>query len=153
VIAVAYPVVFQADDFIRALPRILDNLFGTGGQLNFVETRFHVLERISQVTPEKVTGVILGNQDTIFSAVTKAASIVAATITILTIMVMMLIEGPRAWAAILDAMVEEERTWGERIGENFLPEVLGIVEISGAQTALQAAIRPAGGPAPNPDVT
>ena len=51
VIAVAYPVVFQADDFIRALPRILDNLFGTGGQLNFLETRFHVLERVASVTP------------------------------------------------------------------------------------------------------
>ena len=55
VVAVAYPVVFQADDFIRALPSILDNVFGTGGQLNFLETRFHVLERLSAVTPEEVT--------------------------------------------------------------------------------------------------
>ena len=127
VIAVAYPVVFQADDFIRALPSILDNLFGTGGQLNFLETRFHILERIAAVTPEEVTSVVLGNQDTVFSVVTKAASIVAATITILTIMVMMLIEGPRAWRSILDAMIEEERTWGERIGDNFLRSVGGYV--------------------------
>jgi predicted PurR-regulated permease PerM len=127
VIAIAYPVVFQADDFIRALPRILDHLFGTGGQLNFLETRFHVLERVASVTPEKVTSVVLGNQDTILAAVTTAASIVAATITILTIMVMMLIEGPRAWQSILDAMVAEERTWGERIGENFLRATGGYV--------------------------
>ncbi len=127
VIAVAYPVVFQADDFIRALPGILDNLFGAGGQLNFLETRFRILERISQVTPKEVTSVVLGNQDTIFSVVTKAASIVAATITILTIMVMMLIEGPRAWRSVLDAMIDEERTWGERIGENFLRSVGGYV--------------------------
>ncbi len=126
-IAVAYPVIFQADDFIRALPRILDNLFGTGGQLNFLETRFHVIERVSSITPEQVSGIILGNQDTIFSVVTKAASIVAATITILTIMVMMLIEGPRAWRSVLDAMIDEERTWGERIGENFLRSVGGYV--------------------------
>jgi predicted PurR-regulated permease PerM len=127
VIAVAYPVVFQADDFIRALPRILDGLFGTGGQLNFLETRFHILDRIAGVTPEEVTSVVLGNQDTIFSVVTKAASIIAATITILTIMVMMLIEGPRAWRSILDAMIEEERMWGERIGDNFLRSVGGYV--------------------------
>jgi predicted PurR-regulated permease PerM len=127
VIAVAYPVVFQADDFIRALPSILDNLFGTGGQLNFLETRFHILDRIARVTPEEVTSVVLGNQDTIFSVVTKAASIVAATVTILTIMVMMLIEGPRAWSSILDAMIDEERTWGERIGDNFLRAVGGYV--------------------------
>ena len=74
-----------------------------------------------------MSGVILGNQDTIFSVVTKAASIVAATITILTIMVMMLIEGPRAWRSILDAMIDEERTWGERIGENFLRAIGGYV--------------------------
>jgi predicted PurR-regulated permease PerM len=127
IVAVAYPIVFQADDFIRALPKILDNLFGTGGQLNFLETRFHVLERIAQVTPERVTSVVLGNQDTIITAVTKAASIVAATITILTIMVMMLIEGPRAWRSILDAMVAEERTWAERIGDNFLRSTGGYV--------------------------
>jgi predicted PurR-regulated permease PerM len=127
IIAVAYPVVFQADDFIRALPSILDNLFGTGGQLNFVETRFHILDRIAAVTPEEVTNVVLGNQDTVFSVVTKAASIVAATITILTIMVMMLIEGPRAWHSILDAMIEEERAWGERVGDNFLRSVGGYV--------------------------
>ncbi len=127
IVAVAYPVVFQADDFIRALPRILDSLFGTGGQLNFLETRLHVLERIAEVTPERVTSVVLGNQDTIITAVTKAASIVAATITILTIMVMMLIEGPRAWRSILDAMIAEERTWAERIGENFLRATGGYV--------------------------
>ncbi len=127
IVAVAYPVVSQADDFIRALPRILDNLFGTGGQLNFLETRFHVLERIAEVTPQRVTSVVLGNQETIVSAVTKAASIVAATITILTIMVMMLIEGPRAWRSILDAMLAEERTWAERIGDNFLRSTGGYV--------------------------
>ena len=127
VVAVAYPVVTQADDFIRALPNILDSLFGTGGSLRVVETRFHILERVAAVTPEQVTKVVLGNQDTIISVATKAASIVAATVTILTIMVMMLIEGPRAWRSVLDAMIDEERTWGERIGENFLRAIGGYV--------------------------
>lgn len=126
-IAVAYPVVFQADDFLRALPTILDNLFGTGGQLNFLETRFHILERVASVTPEQVTDLLLGNQETIVGVLTRAASMVAGVITILTIMVMMLIEGPRAWRSILDAMIDEERTWGERIGQNFLRATGGYV--------------------------
>jgi predicted PurR-regulated permease PerM len=127
IVAVAYPVVFQADDFIRSLPGILDSLFGTGGRLNFLETRFHILDRVADVTPEQVTNVVLGNQRTIVGLLTKAASILAATITILTIMVMMLIEGPRAWRSILDAMVEEERSWGERVGANFLRATGGYV--------------------------
>ena len=127
VVAVAYPVVSQADDFIRELPRILENLFGPGGQLHFLETRFQILERVGSVTPEEVTNVVRGNQDTIFAVVITAASIVAATITILTIMVMMLIEGPRAWRSILGTMIEEERQWGERVGENFLRATGGYV--------------------------
>ncbi len=97
-------------------------------QLHFLETRFHVLERCRRVTPEQVTSLVAGNQDTIFGVVTKAASIVAATITILTIMVMMLIEGPRAWRSILD---DDDRRrsapWGERVGENFLRATGGYV--------------------------
>ena len=127
IVAVALPVVFQSDDFIRALPGILDSLFGTGGQLNFLETRFHLLERVAEVTPEEVTKVVLGNQDTIVSAVSKAASIVFAVITILTIMVMLLIEGPRAWRAVLGVMIDGERVWAERIGDNFLRAVGGYV--------------------------
>jgi predicted PurR-regulated permease PerM len=127
IIVVAYPVVFQADDFIRAMPSLVDNVFGPGGQLHFIETRFQVLERLSSITPEQVTSLLLGNQDTIVTAVTKAASIVAAVITILTIMVMLLIEGPRAWSSILDVMVEGERNWAERIGDNVLRATGGYV--------------------------
>jgi predicted PurR-regulated permease PerM len=127
VVAVAWPVVLQSDNFIRALPHIVDNVFRPGGALNYFEVKFHVLERLSSITPGQVTRLLAGNQDTILGAVTKAASIIAAAITILTIMVMLLIEGPRAWKAILDSLVDEERTWGERIGENFLRATGGYV--------------------------
>lgn len=127
VVAVAYPIVFQADDFIRALPQLLDSLFRTGGELNWLENRFHVLQRISSVTPQEVTNLVLGNQRTILGALSKAASMVAGTITVLTIMVMMLIEGPRAWKAILGALLDEERHWAERIGTNFLRATGGYV--------------------------
>ena len=127
VVVVAWPVVQQSDDFIRALPSTVDNVFKPGGALNYFEVKFHVLERLSSITPGQVTRLLAGNQDTIVGAVTKAASLVAAAITILTIMVMLLIEGPRAWNAILDSLVDEERTWGERIGENFLRATGGYV--------------------------
>jgi predicted PurR-regulated permease PerM len=42
-------------------------------------------------------------------------------------MVMMLIEGPRAWRSILGTMIEEERQWGERVGDNFLRATGGYV--------------------------
>ncbi len=127
IVAVALPVILQFDEFVKVLPRTVDTVFGSEGPLHFVETRFHIVERVAAITPEQVTRVLVGNQQTIVSAVTRAAFVVAAVITILTIMVMLLIEGPRAWRAILAAMVESERYWAERIGQNFLRATGGYV--------------------------
>src|SRR5665647_337120 len=127
VVAIAWPVVRQSDDFIRALPHLVDSLFGNGGELHFLEVKLHVIERLASISPSQVAKIVLGNQQTIVSAVTKAAFLLAATITILTIMVMLLIEGPRGWTAILDSLVGDERRWVERIGENFLRATGGYV--------------------------
>ncbi|MFA4965239.1 MAG: AI-2E family transporter, partial [Thermoleophilia bacterium] len=127
IVAIAWPVVLQADDFIRALPGLVDSLFGPGGRLNFLEVRLHVLEHLSDLTPGEVLRVLLGNQESIVSAVTRAASVLAAVVTILTIMVMLLIEGAKAWRSILDMLVDEERVWAQRIGDNFLRAVGGYV--------------------------
>jgi len=127
IVVVALPVVLQADEFIVDLPRLVRSVFSSGGPLNTLEVRFHVLERLQDVTPGQVGDLLLGNQDTVVAAVTRAASVIAATITILTIMVMMLIEGPRAWRSILATLTDEERPWAERIGENFLRAVGGYV--------------------------
>ena len=127
VVAIAWPVVLQADDFIRALPGLVDSLFGVGGPLRFLEVNLHVVEKLKSVTPEQVVKVVMGNQASIVSAVTRAASLIAATITILTIMVMMLIEGQRAWQSVLGIMVGEERKWTARIGDNFLRATGGYV--------------------------
>ncbi len=125
--AIAAPVVLQSGDFIRALPQLVHSLFIRGGQLNFVEVRLHVLEHLRAITPSQVVKVLMGNQQTIIGAVTAAATLVAAVVTILTIMVMMLIEGPRAWGSLLESLVENERGWAERIGQNFLHATGGYV--------------------------
>ncbi len=125
--AIAAPVVSQSGDFIRALPQLVHTLFAPGGQLRFLEVRLHVLEHLRAITPSQVLKVVMGNQQTIIGAVAKAATLVAAVITILTIMVMMLIEGPRAWGSLLESLVENERGWAERIGENFLRATGGYV--------------------------
>ena len=127
VIAVAYPLLFQSDHFIRALPRLLNSLFGSGGSLNFIETRFHVLRRVSSIRSEQVADLVLGGRAQIIALVSKAASAVGAIVTVLTITVMLLIEGPRAWAAILGSLIGAERHWAERIGANFLRSTGGYV--------------------------
>ena len=127
VIAVAYPLVFQSDHFISALPRLFDNLLGSGGSLHFLETRFHILRGVSSIRSEQVANVVLGGRAQIIGVFTKAASSVGAIVTILTMMVMLLIEGPRAGKMFLDRLIGEERRWAERIGTNFLRSTGGYV--------------------------
>jgi predicted PurR-regulated permease PerM len=127
VLAVAYPLVFQSDRFISDLPRIFDGLFGSGGSLHFLETRFHILGRVSSIRSEQVADFVLGGRAQIIDMFTKAASSVGAIVTILTMMVMLLIEGPRARQLLLDRLIGEERSWAERIGANFLRSTGGYV--------------------------
>ena len=141
IVAIAWPVVTQADDFIRALPGLVDSLFGRGGALRWAEVNLHVLERLRSITPGQVGKVLMGNQATIVSALTRAASIVAATVTILTIMVMLLIEGPRAWLSVTNILVGEQRVWAERIGQNFLRSTGGYVRGNLAISAWPASLR------------
>jgi predicted PurR-regulated permease PerM len=126
-VAIAWPVVQQAGDFIREVPAIVKTVFGPGGQLRFIEVRFHVLERLAAITPGDVAAALLGSQDAIVSALTRAASFAAAAITILTIMIMLLMQGQRAWLAALSIFVADERYWAERIGQDFLRAVGGYV--------------------------
>jgi hypothetical protein len=126
-VAIAWPIIVQADDFIRELPSIVTSVFGPAGQLHFLEVRFGVLDRLAAITPEQVASALLGSQDAIVNVLTRAASFVAATITILVIMVMLLIQGSRAWETVLSMLVGEERVWAERIGRDFLRAVGGYV--------------------------
>ena len=127
VVAVAYPLIFQSDHFIRDLPRLFDDLLGAGGSLHFLETRFHILGRVSSIRSEQVANFVLGGRAQIIDLFSKAASSVGAIVTILTMMVMLLIEGPRMWKMVLDNLIGEERNWAERIGANFLRSTGGYV--------------------------
>jgi predicted PurR-regulated permease PerM len=127
VVALAIPVVRQADDFIVALPDLVKSEFSPGGRLAFLDERFDLLERLSAIDPQDVFGVVAGSGGTIVDVIGGAASFIVAVVTVTTIMVMLLIEGPRAWQAIREALVDEERVWADRIGQNFMRAVGGYV--------------------------
>jgi predicted PurR-regulated permease PerM len=127
VLAVAYPLLFQSDHFIRALPQLLDDLLGRGGGLHFLETRLHILDRVSGIRSEQVADFVLGGREQIIELFSKAVSSVGAIVTIFTMMVMLLIEGPRAWKTFLNGLIGEERPWAEYMGVNFLRSTGGYV--------------------------
>ena len=125
--ALFIPLIEQTTTLIVDLPEIVRENFGPGGALAFIQRRINVIGALTRITPSDVLDVLAGNRSTIINLITTAASVGAAVVTILTIMVMLLIEGPRAWKAVLDWMVEDERAWAQRIGGNFLQAVGGYV--------------------------
>jgi predicted PurR-regulated permease PerM len=127
VLAVAYPLIFQSGQFISALPQLLDDLFGAGGSLHFLEARFHILDSVSSIKSEQVANVVLGGRAQVMSLLSRAASSVGAIVTIFTMMVMLLIEGPRVWKVFLTGLIGEERPWAEYMGVNFLRSTGGYV--------------------------
>jgi predicted PurR-regulated permease PerM len=127
VVAVVYPLVFQSDRFISDLPRLLTSLVGPGGSLHFLETRFNLLSHLSKIESQDVANLVLGGRAQVMSLLSRAASSATAVVTVLTIMVMLLIEGPAARKAILSALIDDERRWVEHMGRNFLRSTGGYV--------------------------
>lgn len=62
IVAVAWPVVAQADDFVSALPTIVKDVFAPGGELHFLEARYQVLEHLRSITMNQITSLLVGSQ-------------------------------------------------------------------------------------------
>ena len=78
-------------------------------------------------SPEDVSNAVAGSGGTIVDVIGGAATFVVAIVTVTTIMVMLLIEGPRAWQAIRGCAGRRGAVWADRIGQNFLRAVGGYV--------------------------
>ena len=125
VAAVAVPLVSQSRDLLGNLPHLAHDLFKPGGPLAFVEQRFHVERRIGSVTPGRLFDLVAGPRS-IVSLFTRTAEIVAATVTILTITVMLLVEGPRAWKAFIRSLGASRERLGE-VADRMQRSVAGYV--------------------------
>ena len=107
-VAVAVPLLRQSRELLSNLPRLAHDLLKPGGPLAFLEQHFHLERRIGQITPGRVFHLVAGPRS-IASIFSQAAAIVAAAVTIVTITIMLLIEGPRGWRVLVDALGERGR--------------------------------------------
>ncbi len=100
--AVAVPLVRQSRQLLGGLPRLAHDLFKPGGPLAILEQHFHIERRITTITPARVYHLVAGPRS-IASVFSQAAVVVAAAVTIVTITIMLLVEGPRGWGALVGA--------------------------------------------------
>ena len=125
VIAVAVPLLSQSRGLLGNLPHIAHDLFRPGGPLAFADRRFHIERRIGPITPGRLFDLVAGPRS-IVSLFARTAEIVAAAVTIVTITVMLLVEGPRAWKAFIDSLGASRERLGE-VADRMQRSVAGYV--------------------------
>jgi predicted PurR-regulated permease PerM len=85
----------QVNDFVQKLPDYVDYITRGRGRLGFLETKYHIRERIEDAVKQGGATRVLGLSGVAISVAKGVITIVVATVTILFMTFFMLLEGPK----------------------------------------------------------
>jgi predicted PurR-regulated permease PerM len=88
------PLVDQVNEFARKVPDYIDDLTEGRGRFGFLETKYHIVERIREAVAEGGASKVFGLSGTAISITKSVLTMVAAVITIVALTYFMLLEGP-----------------------------------------------------------
>jgi predicted PurR-regulated permease PerM len=89
-------IVDQVNQFVDAIPGYVDDLTKGRGRLGFLETKYHVVERVKDAIHSGGARRLLGLSGTAVSVTKGIITIIVASLTIFVMVIFMLLEGP-AW--------------------------------------------------------
>lgn len=127
VVGAAIPLVSQLHQLIGNLPHYVRDLFKPGSPLAFIDTRFHVVHRIRSISSSDVLRVLGGSHGSAVQVFTRTISFVAATVTVVVIMLMLLVEGPRAWKAFIESLGGPRGAHIDTLGRRMQQAVAGYI--------------------------
>ena len=121
------PLVEQITAFINALPDLVADLTKGHGPLGFLETRYHVVERVREATEGDGSGALTGAASPVLDLVKGVATTVIGAVLIIFLTLFMLLEGP-AWRMRLMELVPDKRRGSvARVGAGIYSAVSGFV--------------------------
>jgi predicted PurR-regulated permease PerM len=140
------PLVDQVSGLADAAPGYVHDLTAGRGPLGFLETKYHVVERVRQATSGG-GGALVGGASTALAITQGVLTTIAAIVTVAFLTFFMVLEGP-AWVERILAFVppEERPRWrgvGQRIAQTVSGYVTGnllISLIAGAASAVALVI-------------
>jgi predicted PurR-regulated permease PerM len=88
------PLVDQVNEFARKVPDYIDDLTEGRGRFGFLETKYHIVDRIREAVEEGGASKVFGLSGTAISITKSVLTMVAAVITIVALTYFMLLEGP-----------------------------------------------------------
>lgn len=101
------PIFHQTQSFINNAPQIVQNLHNQNTQIGRFIVKYHLQSQVSEISQELSTR-LQHSSSTAVAAITQITSSLFASITILVITFMMVIEGP-AWLKFLYQLLPERR--------------------------------------------
>jgi predicted PurR-regulated permease PerM len=121
------PLVRQVNDFIDAVPDIIDDLTAGRGPLGFLQDDYQIVDRIRAAIQREGPLGVLGLSAPVLDVVRSVITVVAGTITVIFLTFFMLLEGPRTLNQMLGMLPESARPRYERVGRDIYRTISGYV--------------------------
>jgi predicted PurR-regulated permease PerM len=119
--------VSQVNDFVNKLPDYAHDVTHGQGRLGFLETKYHIQERIRKAVSDGGATKVLGLSGVAVSVAKSVISIVVASITILFMTYFMLLEGPSWVERGFGLLPESSRPRWRNVGDEIYRTVGGYV--------------------------
>src|SRR6478735_8883739 len=119
--------VHQVNDLIQALPGYVDDLTKGRGRLGFLQTKYHIVDKIREGVSSGGASKVLGLTGTAIWITKSIVSLVLAIITITFLTFFMLLEGPAWMDRIYGLMPERSQERWRRVGHDVYRTVGGYV--------------------------
>jgi predicted PurR-regulated permease PerM len=117
----------QVNDFVQKLPDYVDDITKGRGRLGFLETKYHIQERIRDAVSEGGATRVLGLSGVAINVAKGVITIVVATVTIIFMTFFMLLEGPIWVERFYGALPAESQPRWRKVGHDIYRTVGGYV--------------------------
>jgi predicted PurR-regulated permease PerM len=117
----------EVNGFVQALPNYIDQLTKGRGRLGFLETKYHIVEKVRAQVQNGGATKLLGLSGAAVSVTKSVISLVAATVTIVFLTFFMLLEGGAWMERIYSLFSDGSQGRVRRIGDDIYKSVGGYV--------------------------
>jgi len=117
----------EVNGFVQATPGYVDDVTHGRGRLGFLETKYHVVEKIREQVQHGGAKKLLGLSGAALSVTKSVISLIAATVTIVFLTFFMLLEGGAWMERIYSLFSDGSQARVRRIGDDIYKTVGGYV--------------------------
>ena len=117
----------EVNGFAHALPDYVDDITHRRGRLGFLESKYHVTERVRSAVESGGASSVLGVTGTAFAITKGIITAIVATVTITVMTFFMLLEGPGWMERFFTLLPEHSRDRWRGIGQQIYKTVGGYV--------------------------